>query len=184
VEQHVVFGTRYSKEVLGLGLALGLTFALAVPVSRMIVGTSSWPPSDSYRSVSSSAKGNVTYNIHMVPYGLDRGLCDRGRLAADLKAGTAVPTDSLVGNVVGSKMDVIDQNCVGDALEFAPDHRQIIWRNSNNGLTYTLVATQTFQNERGIYCRNYDASTVIAGQTHQVRGVACRQPAGSWAAAR
>jgi surface antigen len=180
-----VFGARFSKEVVGLGLALGLTLALAVPVSQMVFGTPGWaPPSKSFPDLSRSLNADAGYNIHVVPYGLDRGLCDRGRLAADLKSGDVMPGDLLVSSAVGAKMDAVDQNCVGNALEFAPDQRQILWRNGNNGLTYTLVATQTFQNERGTYCREYDASTVIAGQAHKVHGAACRQPTGTWAAAR
>jgi surface antigen len=180
-----VFGARFSKEVLGLGLALGLALALAEPVSRLIVGTASWtPPSNGYRNSSRLPSADAQYNIHVVPYGLDRGLCDRGRLATDLKAGNAVPADMLVGSVIGAKMDVVDQNCVGNAMEFAPDQRRILWRNADNGLTYTVVATQTFQNNGGTYCREYDASAVIGSQLQQVHGVACRQPTGTWAAAR
>jgi len=180
-----VFGTRFSKEVVGLGLALGLTLALAVPISRLVIGTGSWvPPSDSYRGSSRALSTDATYNLHVVPYGLDRGVCERTHLAADLKSGSAVPADMLIGNAVGAKMDAVDQNCAGRAMEFAPDQRRVLWRNADNGLTYTLVATQTFQNERGTYCREYEASTVVAGQPQQVHGVACRQPSGTWSAAR
>jgi surface antigen len=184
VEKHIVFGTRFSKEVVGVGLALGLTLALAVPISRLMIGTGSWvPPADGYRSASHSFGTGASYNLHVVPYGLDRGGCDRPRLAADLKSGNAIPSDLLIGNAVGAKMDAVDQNCAGNAMEFAPDQRRVLWRNADNGLTYTLVATQTFQNERGTYCREYEASTVVAGQRQQAHGVACRQPSGTWAAA-
>jgi len=56
------------------------------------------------------------------------------------KSGTRAG-DLLVGSTVRRRrMDASIKGCVGSALEFAPDRRQILWRNGNNGLdTYNLV---------------------------------------------
>ncbi|HEX9465362.1 MAG TPA: hypothetical protein VGB82_22385 [Alphaproteobacteria bacterium] len=174
-----MFGARFSKEVLWLGLALGLILALVEPISRMISDLPAW----SARSLADRPGRSNTapsYNLHLVPYGIDRGVCDRSAMAADLKGRLVDAANILVGSAVGAKMDSIDQNCVSAALEFAPDQRRILWRNGNSGLTYTLIASQTFQTDRGTYCREYSASTVIGGQTQAVHEQACRQSAGSW----
>jgi len=176
-----LFGARFSKEVLGLGLALGLALALVEPISRIISDSPSWLAARSLgtRPETSRAAG---YQMHLVPYGIDRGVCDRSALAADLKDGTIPAADMLIGNVIGAKMDAVDQECVSHALEFAPDQHRVLWRNSNNGLTYTVIATQTYQTDRGVYCREYSASTVAGGQPLETRERACRQTSGAWTA--
>ena len=178
-----MLGARFSKEVFGLGLALGVAFALVDPLTRLMnEGPSSW----SSATVASQAPGSaaVSYNLNLVPYGIDRGLCDRGNVAHDLKAGAVAPASLLIGSTIGAKMDEVDQQCVSSVLEYAPDQRQVLWRNPNNGLTYTVIATQTYQTDEGVYCRDYDASTVINGRPQAMQERACRQPSGTWSLAR
>jgi surface antigen len=181
-----VFGAGFSKEVLGLGLALGVALALVEPLSRMISGAPSWPMTGPATGTLPARRtaAPASYNLHLVPYGIDRGICERAALAADLKDGLLAAPASLVGGVIGAKMDSVDQGCVSNALEYAPDQRRILWRNSNNGLNYTLVATQTYQTDRGTYCREYGTTAVVAGQPQDEQGQACRQASGVWTTIR
>ncbi len=179
----MVFGVRFSKEVLGFGLALGVAFALVEPLSRMIVGPTPWSPAGPFHAPA-PGQGATAYNLHLVPYGIDRGLCDRNILAADLKAGDAAAAPMLVGSLLGAKMDPVDQSCVGNVLEFAPDQQRVLWRNPDSGLTYTVVPTQTYETSRGVYCRDYLASAVIGGQLRETHERACRQAHGRWTTAR
>ena len=183
-----VFGARFSKEVLALGLALGLVTALVEPIGRLTSDGPAWPtigPRNLRGPVMASRGANPgAYNLHLVPYGIDRGVCDRSTLAADVKDGLIAAADILVGGTVGAKMDAIDQACVSNALEFAGDQRRVLWRNGNSGLTYTLIAHHTYQTDRGTYCREYSASAQIAGQPQDVRQQACRQPGGGWSMSR
>ncbi len=179
-----MFGARFSREVLGLSFALGLGLTLAEPLSRMILGAPGWIPAEPSAPKSAHRFAATTYDPRLRPYGIDRGLCDRNLLAADLSAGTAPAPSMLVGDVLGAKMDSVDQGCVNTVLEFAPDQHRVLWRNPLNGLTYTVVATQTYQNETGVYCRAYDTTSVIGGQPREVREQACRKGPGLWTAVR
>jgi len=179
-----VFGARFSKEVLALGLALGLVTALAEPVGRMMSDGPAWPTIGQRSLVHAPAAGRDTYNLPLVPYGIDRAVCDRSTLAGDLKDGLIASADILVGGTVGAKMDAVDQACVSNILEFSGDQRRVLWRNGNSGLTYTLIAHHTYQTDQGIYCREYSASAPIAGQAQDVHGQACRRPGGGWTMTR
>ena len=179
-----MFGARFSKEVLALGLALGLVTALVEPIGHLVSNGPAWPTVGPKSLLQGAGTPHATYNLHLVPYGIDRGLCDRSALAADLKDGLIPAANLLVGSALGAKMDAVDQGCVGSALEFAADQRRVLWRNANNGLTYTLIAHHTFQTDRGVYCREYSASAVIAGQPQEVHEQACRQPSGAWTMTR
>ncbi len=178
-----MLGARFSKEVVGLGLALGLALALVEPLSRLMSdGPSSW--SAGSLSLSPRAKPAATYNLQLVPYGIDRGFCDRTTVTQDLKDGIVPPASLLVGSAIGAKMDEADQECVSNVLEYAPDSQKVLWRNSNNGLTYTVIATQTYRTDRGVYCREYSATTAINSRPQEVLERACRQPSGIWSVAR
>ena len=177
-----MFGARFSKEVLGLGLALGLATALIEPIGRMVSNGPSWPTVGPRSPSEAVGSHSATYNLQLVPYGIDRGVCDRSAVAADLRDALTPPADVLVGGVIGAKMDTVDQTCVSTVLEFAPDQRHVLWRNGNSGLTYTLIARQTFETDRGIYCREYSAGAAVGGQQQEIRERACRQPGGAWTA--
>ena len=105
-------------------------------------------------------------------------------MARDLKDGVIPATSLLIGSALGAKMDEIDQECVSNALEYAPDQHQVLWRNSNNGLTYTVIAAQTYQTGRGVYCREYIASALLNGQPQEAHERACRQSSGTWSVVR
>ncbi len=179
-----MLGARFSKEVVGLGLALGLALALAEPLGRLVSeGPSSW--SSSPLAVSPpTGKAAASYKLQLVPYGIDRGFCDRITAAEDLKDGIVPATSLLVGSTIGAKMDEADQECVSNVLEYAPDRQRVLWRNANNGLTYTVIATQTYRTDRGVYCREYSTTTNINGRAQETSERACRQPSGAWSVTR
>ena len=176
-----MLGARFSKEVVGLGLALGLALALVEPLSRLMTdGPSSW--SSGTVALSPRARPAAAYNLQLVPYGIDRGFCDRTTVVQDLKDGVLPASSLLVGSAIGAKMDEADQECVSNVLEYAPDKQKVLWRNTNNGLTYTVIATQTYRTDRGVYCRDYGATTTINGRAQETSEHACRLPSGAWSA--
>jgi len=177
-----VLGARFSKEVIGLGLALGVALALVEPLSRLLSdGPSSWSSGSIALQPQHKA---AAYNLQLVPYGIDRGFCDRTTVAQDLKDGVVPPANLLVGSAIGAKMDEPDQECVSNVLEYAPDRQQVLWRNPDSGLTYTVIATQTYRTDRGIYCREYGTTTNINGRAQEALQHACRQPSGTWSVMR
>jgi len=168
----------FPKEMVFIGLALGLAAVAAEPVSRFLSGSLPWK---------SAPIGSepVTATLHYVPYGIDRGICDRAVLAGDLRSNArarGAVDNTLVGTAAGAKMDSIDQNCVGRVLEYAMDSRRIYWRNPDNGFTYAVVPTRTFQDATGAYCREYHTSASSGPVLQQVHGLACRRNDGAWRA--
>jgi surface antigen len=161
------------------GIALTLAAAAAIPVSKLLNDGLPWRNTGSVISQIVPAS-----QVHYVPYGIDRGICDRSRLATDITGGSNAARGSigtiLVGSSAGSKMDVVDQNCVGRILEFAMDSRRVYWRNGDNGFTYAVVPTRTFQDTAGAYCREYHTSASHGALLHQIHATACRRTDGSW----
>jgi len=85
------------------------------------------------------------------------------------------------GSHVGRKMDREDQLKTSAALERSPDGRSNTWRNPNNGQTYSVRPTRTYDGPAGP-CRDFTAVTDIDGREEVVEGSACRQSDGSWRA--
>lgn len=84
----------------------------------------------------------------------------------------------LVGGSIGRAMDQIDQACVGQALEYAPSDRPVVWHNPDGG-SYELTPLRTFEHD-GTFCREYRTDAVINSQARQAVGTACRTPDGAW----
>lgn len=171
--------TSLPKEMVVVGVALTLIAAAWIPLSKLLNDGLPWRLDSGVISQVLPAT-----QVHFVPYGIDRGICDRGRLAADLSTSSGATRgaigNTLVGYAAGAKMDVIDQNCVGRVLEFAIDSRRVYWRNGDNGFTYAVVPTRTFQDTTGAYCREYHTSASHGPLLHQIHGIACRRTHGSW----
>jgi surface antigen len=170
------FGVRLIKEGAALGFAIGLGLALAEPAGRLIAGSPNWGPADIRPTQA------ATYNLMTIPHGIDRGLCDRPQVASDLRADGK--STMLISDAIGARMDMVDQRCVGSALEFSPDQQRVLWRNGDSGVSYAVTATRTYENDRGVYCREFDTSAVQTGQLRQTHGIACRQQDGIWTAVR
>lgn len=135
-----------------------------------------------------------------VPFGIDRGACNRELLGSVLGAAAGGLAGSqigkgtgktiavaggaiigyLLGGSIGRSMDEIDQNCIGQVLEHGQDGQEIIWNNPQNGKVYEVVPTRTYQQNNGEYCREYIAESEVGGKTQTTYGIACRQEDGSW----
>lgn len=138
--------------------------------------------------------------VYVAPYGIAQGTCNRKLLGQVLggAAGAAIGSQIgggrgntaaiiggsilgvIVGGNIGQSMDRVDQGCVGQILEHAPDGRSVAWTDPNNGGQYQVRPDKPFKNRDGQYCRQYITNAVIDGYSRQVTGVACRQPNGAW----
>lgn len=104
----------------------------------------------------------------------------KGQLAA-----TALGTllGAYVGSEVGKSLDKADQAYAGRAearAHTAPIGQTISWNNPDSGNSGTYVPVRDGTDQSGNYCREYQTSVNIGGQTEQAYGTACRQPDGSW----
>jgi surface antigen len=98
--------------------------------------------------------------------------------AAAVIGGTII--GALIGGNIGRSMDDLDQNCVGQILEHAPPNQPITWRDQGGAGRYEVIPSPAYQDRQGRYCREYQSTATIGGQSQPTYGTACRQPDGSW----
>lgn len=87
------------------------------------------------------------------------------------------------GSEVGKSLDKADQMYANQAevrAHTAPIGQQISWNNPDSGHSGTYVPTRDGTDQAGNYCREYQTTVNIGGQTEKAFGTACRQPDGSW----
>lgn len=138
--------------------------------------------------------------VYASPYGIERGTCNRATLSQVLGGATGAALGStigkgngrtaaivggviigtIVGGNIGQSMDAVDQGCVGQALEYAPDNRRVSWVDPVAGTRYQVTPNRPYQNQQGQYCRQYSTNAVIGGRNQRVLSTACRQPNGVW----
>jgi surface antigen len=180
--------------------AIALAFAfIAETTAPAWADPPPWAPAHGYRAKGKGKKKDRE-EVYVVPYGIGQGTCYRelvgaavggvaggvagsqigkgdGRTAAII-GGTILGV--IVGGSIGRSMDRIDQNCVGQILEHAPDRQRIAWADHDSGSRYAVEPGRTFQQNDGRYCREYTTTAQVGGRSEQVHGTACRQPDGSW----
>jgi len=90
----------------------------------------------------------------------------------------------LLGGAVGNALDQRDREYAArtyqTSLENARSGTTSAWRNPDSGHSGTITPTRTYQNAGGRYCREFEQTVTVGGQTEQAYGTACRQPDGSW----
>lgn len=100
--------------------------------------------------------------------------------------GVAVGTllGALIGGEIGRSMDRADRLAAQQAYQeaqVAPIGNTISWDNPDNGHYGSVTPVRQGTNDAtGEYCREFQQTVTIGGQTQQAYGVACRQPDGSW----
>ena len=186
--------------VIGILLA-SLVTAAATPVSA---DPPPWAPAYGYRA-KHKGKHKGKYKdqytkAYVPPFDLGLGRCNRDVLGALIGGAGGAALGStigkgdgqtaaiiggailgvMVGGSIGRSMDDVDQNCIGQALEHAPDGRTIVWNNPANDAQYEMTPTRTIQVADNRYCREYTTTATVAGSPQQAYGRACRQPDGSW----
>ena len=87
---------------------------------------------------------------------------------------------ALAGGYIGRSMDPTDQACVGQTLEHTPSNQTVAWHNPDNGSSYWVTPTSSYQDQGGQPCRNYITQAVVNGQTQRTENTACRDQNGAW----
>ncbi len=104
-----------------------------------------------------------------------------GRLAM-----TAVGTllGAYLGSEVGTSLDRADQAAAQRAetqAHVAPVGQTIRWNNPDSGHSGTVTPVRDgTDTASGQYCREYQTTVTVGGQTQDAFGTACQQPDGSW----
>lgn len=91
---------------------------------------------------------------------------------------------AFVGSQLGKSLDRADQAYMQQttqrSLETAPSGQVTSWSNPDSGHSGTVTPSRTYQTSSGQYCREFQQTVMIGGQSQQAYGTACRQPDGSW----
>ena len=104
-----------------------------------------------------------------------------GQLAATA-AGALI--GAVLGSEIGKSLDKADQlyaeRTAQDALENTPSNQTSQWSNPDSGNSGTVTPTETYEATDGQYCREYQTTVTVGGETQDAYGTACRQPDGGW----
>ena len=102
------------------------------------------------------------------------------RIAAGV-AGAAI--GGLLGNRIGAAMDDDDRArayaAQMEALESGPSGAPVAWRNPDSGRYGSVVPSAAYESN-GMNCRPYTHTIYIDGRPQTSRGIACRNPDGTW----
>ena len=103
-----------------------------------------------------------------------------GRVAA---TAIGAVVGGIVGNEIGRSLDrqdrLLAQQAEYSALERGRSGERIPWRNPDNGRYGEVIAGAPFERS-GENCREYTHRIFIDGRPQVMRGLACRNPDGTW----
>ncbi|CAA7623357.1 hypothetical protein [Magnetospirillum sp. UT-4] len=134
---------------------------------------------DDYRVVYAAPSGSDARPVYLqsasaarvpvargLPFGFNRGTCDRDQIGADA-------ADDLLG---AAPADAVDRGCVAEALSHLPDGRPIAWDGAD-GSGWRMMPLRSFS-AAGRHCRAFH----IAGEGRRegLTGTACLLPEGRW----
>lgn len=101
----------------------------------------------------------------------------RGKTAAII-IGTIA--GAMIGRHIGETMDEADRMQTAQALNNSRTGVGTTWVNPDNGNTYTVTPTKTFERNEGP-CREFRLDAQVGNSpSEEVYGTACLQPDGSW----
>lgn len=91
-----------------------------------------------------------------------------------------------IGNQVGKSMDQSEKNAAYIDTQKALENNRVghasVWRNPDANRpvqSITVKPTRTYK-QSGEYCREFQQTIVIGGESKEGYGKACRQPDGTW----
>ncbi len=103
-----------------------------------------------------------------------------GQLVA---VGAGALLGAFIGNEVGKSLDRADQAAMGRAetqAQTAPIGQTIQWQNPDSGNYGTVTPTRQGTDTAGRYCREYQTTITVEGQTQDAYGTACQTENGQW----
>jgi surface antigen len=92
---------------------------------------------------------------------------------------TAVTLSEIVKPLDNADRQAMQQATQG-TLERTPSGQPSTWSNPDSGHSGTVTPVRTYRTSTGQYCREFQQTVTISGQTQQAYGTACRQPDGTW----
>lgn len=94
-----------------------------------------------------------------------------------------VVAGGLLGSQVGKSLDQADvayaSRTTQTALDTGRSGQRVSWQNPDTGAAGTVVPRPAYQ-ANGTYCREFQQTITVGGQTQEGYGTACKQPDGAW----
>lgn len=104
-----------------------------------------------------------------------------GRLWA---TGAGAVLGAFAGSEVGKSLDRADELYMARTTQASLEHTRTgttsTWSNPDSGHGGTVTPVDTYRRDDGTYCREFQQTVTVGGETQQAYGTACRQPDGSW----
>ena len=98
--------------------------------------------------------------------------------------GAGVLAGGLLGNRIGRSLDCRDleyhNGTAQSALETHRTGSTSQWVNPDSGHSGTVTPVETYQRADGVYCRDFEQTITVDGETELAGGTACRQSDGTW----
>ena len=98
-------------------------------------------------------------------------------------AAAGVVIGALLGALIGNQLDDADEIKQERAMalaETAPVGHTIVWNNPDTGNSGSVTPTRDGTSTGGEYCREFQQTVTIGGETEEAYGIACQRPDGSW----
>ena len=90
----------------------------------------------------------------------------------------------LAGGAIGDALDQRDREMAQQSKQYALESngagQASSWQNPDSGHSGSFTPTRTYQTGQGQFCREYQQTVVVGGESQDAYGTACRQPDGSW----
>lgn len=88
------------------------------------------------------------------------------------------------GSAIGKSLDKADAAAANQAAQSALENnsagQSTPWKNPQTGNSGTVTPENYYQTADGTYCREFQQTIIVSGQSQNAYGKACRQPDGSW----
>lgn len=91
---------------------------------------------------------------------------------------------SMWGQDIAKGMTDVDkifaERTTKDTLEYGKPGSETTWSNPDSGNSGTVVAGDTYQNDNGEDCRQFETDVDVNGEQRAAKGTACRMSDGEW----
>ncbi|MBL4603960.1 MAG: glycine zipper 2TM domain-containing protein [Emcibacteraceae bacterium] len=115
---------------------------------------------------------------------LGSAISDNGRGGSGNGMVIGALAGGILGNAIGRSLDDADKKemyrAQQAAFESYPSGEASNWYNPDSGNSGSYVPQPAVQNNQGEYCREYQQTITIGGETKNAYGKACRQEDGDW----
>ena len=75
---------------------------------------------------------------------------------------------------------IFSQRTTQDTLEYGKPGEQATWSNPDSGNSGTISADETYTNDDGEGCRQFETTVNVEGDARTATGTACRNANGEW----